>query len=315
MVGYRLRLLTGLGLFCSPLALADPIDFETQIFPIFENKCFNCHSDEKQKGDLRLDSPAWIQRGSENGDVLIPGDPDESTVYYLTTFDPDDPDYMPSKGKGLTVAEQELLRKWIEEGASYGDDAMMGMGGMMDGGMGGAAPLPRSSKYTEDVPLPPASYEVSDAVANLIAGMEKDGIRFDTVNHDAEYLEITYTYSEGGSDVFDYSRLESVAGSVVKLNFGRSPVTDADLEGVSLLANVTYVDLKRTKVTDAGVAYLEGLEKLEYLNLVGTEVTDESLEALEGLKGLKKVYVWGTFVTRQAAESFEKKVPGVEVVR
>ena len=57
-------------------------------------------------------------KGVEDGDkVVIPGKPDESSFYKLTTLPEDHEDVMPSKGDLLTKEEQETLRDWIAKGA------------------------------------------------------------------------------------------------------------------------------------------------------------------------------------------------------
>ena len=40
---------------------AAPLDYERDIMPIFEAKCFDCHSAAKKvKGGFRLDDPKWF---------------------------------------------------------------------------------------------------------------------------------------------------------------------------------------------------------------------------------------------------------------
>ncbi|MDQ8180610.1 c-type cytochrome domain-containing protein [Pelagicoccus sp. SDUM812005] len=307
-----LGLCGGSVLFLASTGYGDaPVDFQTEVFPIFEARCFKCHSDEKQKGDLRLDSPAWILRGSENGKVLTAGDADDSPLYYLTTFDPDDPDYMPSKGKGLTKAEQQLLKRWIDEGAHFGED--MG-GGMM--AMAGAVPSPSGvgSKYTDDLPLPPATYEMPETMAAVVEKLEAMGLAVDTVNHDANYVEVSYTYAVK-QKAYSLSLLEPVAGAVVKLNFARSKVEDGQLAGLGKFKQVSHLDLRNTSVTDAALEAVGELEGLEYLNLFGTSVTDAGLAKLHRLKGLRRIYLHGTKATPQGIARLERAIPGLKVVR
>ena len=37
-------------------AMAERIDFNSQVKPILEARCYKCHGEEKQKGRLRLDT-------------------------------------------------------------------------------------------------------------------------------------------------------------------------------------------------------------------------------------------------------------------
>lgn len=284
------------------------IDFHRDIFPVLEGRCFKCHSSEKQKGDLRLDSPVWIEKGSENGPVLVPGNPDESPMYFMTTYPEDDPDYMPSKGEGLTLDEQDLLKRWILDGADFGADAvdsMMMVGSIHDGS---------KKKYTEELPLPPALYEMPAALAEVVVELEARGVLVDTVNHDATQLELTYTYVESLDD-FSLKALDSVADSVVKLNFGRSQLADAQLKGISRFRQLRHLSLHRTTVSDAALEEIGKIETLEYLNLFQTQVTDTGLAKLVKLKDLKQIYLYDTAVTSAGLGKLQAALPDLKIIR
>jgi hypothetical protein len=105
------------------------VDFEKQILPIFQEKCFDCHQKErtdasgkvkKPKGKLRMDSVAMIMKGGSEGVVLTPGDPAKSPLYVSTTLPADDDKIMPPKGDPLTKEQQDLIKQWITEGAKFG---------------------------------------------------------------------------------------------------------------------------------------------------------------------------------------------------
>src|SRR5215208_2802767 len=49
------------------------VTFAKDIRPLFEKSCFRCHGEEKQKGDLRLDSLEDVLKGGEDGKVVVAG--------------------------------------------------------------------------------------------------------------------------------------------------------------------------------------------------------------------------------------------------
>jgi hypothetical protein len=49
------------------------VTYAKDIRAIFEASCFRCHGEEKQKGDLRLDSLEAVLKGGEDGKVVVPG--------------------------------------------------------------------------------------------------------------------------------------------------------------------------------------------------------------------------------------------------
>jgi hypothetical protein len=90
------------------------IEFNRDIRPILSNKCFECHGPDSthRKGKLRLDTDAGLK-------AIVAGKPHESEVFARITAD-DDTRMPPRKtGKVLTKNEIELVRRWIEQGATY----------------------------------------------------------------------------------------------------------------------------------------------------------------------------------------------------
>ena len=108
------------------------IDFETQVLPILQNRCFSCHSAPKAdpsgttitkpKGGVQLDNVKGIEE-SLYGEVIIAGEPEDSLLYHRITLPEGDAGIMPPSEAGvpLTKPETDLIRKWIEQGADYGE--------------------------------------------------------------------------------------------------------------------------------------------------------------------------------------------------
>ena len=105
-----------------PPAAAQPVDFARDIRPLFEKSCVKCHGTEKQKGDLRLDGKAAALRGGEDGAVILPGKGAESRLV-IAVAGADEDLVMPPKGEHFTPAQVGLLRRWIDDGAVWPDDA------------------------------------------------------------------------------------------------------------------------------------------------------------------------------------------------
>jgi Protein of unknown function (DUF1553)/Protein of unknown function (DUF1549)/Planctomycete cytochrome C len=106
------------GMFAS-LAHAAPVDFASEIRPIFEQHCYSCHGPEKQKSGLRLDiKAAAMKGGEEHGPNIVPGKVEQSPLLnFVKGLEKDL--LMPPKGKKLDEMEITLLGRWIEEGALW----------------------------------------------------------------------------------------------------------------------------------------------------------------------------------------------------
>jgi len=96
-------------------------DFKADVWPILLNRCIECHGEEKQEGDLRLDSPDNIQKGGRFGDAIVPGDPEGSAIFELITLPADEDEAMPGRGKRLAQTQIDSIEKWIREGAHFTD--------------------------------------------------------------------------------------------------------------------------------------------------------------------------------------------------
>ncbi|MEZ5432459.1 MAG: PSD1 and planctomycete cytochrome C domain-containing protein [Verrucomicrobiales bacterium] len=89
--------------------------------PILVKRCFECHSDTKQKGGLRVDHIGYLKSGGDTGPALVPGKPEESALIEAVRYANED-FQMPPKGK-LPDAEIAVLERWIQTGAAWPEDA------------------------------------------------------------------------------------------------------------------------------------------------------------------------------------------------
>jgi formylglycine-generating enzyme required for sulfatase activity len=108
---------------CLPSQAA--VDFKKEIQPIIESACLSCHNEAKTEGGLRLDSLAAATAGGEHEPAIVAGDPAKSPFYTLTVLAAGDEQIMPPKSRPLDESQTSLIRKWIEEGANWPQDAKL----------------------------------------------------------------------------------------------------------------------------------------------------------------------------------------------
>src|SRR5262245_14093412 len=105
-----------------PVAIAAaPVDYLRNIKPIFERRCYSCHSRLKQKGQLRLDAGALVHKGGKDGPVIKPGQSNESELFKRITSTNAD-ERMPPDSKPLSTEQSQLLKQWIDAGGPYPKD-------------------------------------------------------------------------------------------------------------------------------------------------------------------------------------------------
>ncbi len=99
-------------------------DFDREVRPILADNCFACHGPDKEgrKGKLRLDQRDRVMGISGGDAVVVPGDREDSELWYRITTEYKD-DLMPpaDHGKSLTAEEIEILGKWIDNGAPWAE--------------------------------------------------------------------------------------------------------------------------------------------------------------------------------------------------
>ena len=105
-----------------PSAAAREVDFVKDIQPILSERCYSCHGAKKQEGQLRWDAREIALRGGEHGPVIVPGKSDQSKMILLVAgVDPEN--VMPKKGERLSTEQVGLLRRWIDQGANWPENA------------------------------------------------------------------------------------------------------------------------------------------------------------------------------------------------
>ncbi len=123
----RLCGLLGLTLASAAIILAQPPADQTEFFekevrPLFASQCFGCHSSKAKTrfAGLSLDSRDGVNKGSDSGPVVVPGDPDKSKL--IRAVRGQTAVRMPPTGP-LEEEQIATLVRWIAMGAPYPGDA------------------------------------------------------------------------------------------------------------------------------------------------------------------------------------------------
>lgn len=104
---------------------SDQLDkLNLEVRAIFAHNCYQCHSTEKQKGDLVLDEKEGVFAGGESGPVIVNGKADESELIRRLELPRAHDEAMPPKGKTLQKEEIALIRLWIDQGAHWADSTL-----------------------------------------------------------------------------------------------------------------------------------------------------------------------------------------------
>lgn len=105
--------------------IQEPVDFATEIRPIFSDHCFACHGpdDAQRDGGFRLDvKESAFGSGDSGVPLIVPGNPEQSLIFERITASDSNERMPPAEhNKDLSQDQIELLARWINEGAAWSE--------------------------------------------------------------------------------------------------------------------------------------------------------------------------------------------------
>jgi len=271
------RMLELAGVEAMPVAAPGSL-YAQRVAPLFTQHCINCHGENRQKDELRLDSYAFAMRGGRHGAVILPGNPKKSELLTRIALPAGDERAMPPEGKtALSPDEVTVVRLWIQAGASPA---------MPAAAVKGVPPLVAEVKFPELDPL--AARQARAPLADEVKRLS------------ARYPGLVNYESRNSADLELNAALAGKAFS------------DADFkEFLPLASRLQRIDLSGTAVTDASAETLARMTALTSLRLADTRTSGAILSGLAPLKSLKSLTVTGTAISKDALAPLAKR--GVQI--
>jgi mono/diheme cytochrome c family protein len=258
----------------------DPATFYgARIAPILKDHCLLCHSAEKHRGGLRLNTYAALMHGGKDGLVIVPGNPQASELHRRVSLPAGSKDAMPAEGKPhLSAADIRLIDLWIAAGASatLPRDAIAGAAAAVE------PELPSAPDYRPQLP------QIQALAASLglqlvpRSQIPTDGLILRTASFPAHANDATI------------ARLAPVGSFIVDAELARSAITDAALVALARFTNLRKLDLSYTAITSGGLRALAPLRRLETLNLTGTAARATDVAALKSNPAIRHIYFFQT---------------------
>lgn len=204
------------GAFAAAPPAVDADFFEKRIRPLLLEHCTECHGDNKQKGNLRLDFKGGWEAGGDSGPAITPGHLETSLLWKAVSYTDRDLK-MPPKKK-LSADQIADLSAWISGGAIDPREAPAGVVAHK-----GAAPKADGSFWSFQPPaVHPApavqnkAWPANDIDRFILAKQEAAGLK-PAADADAATLVRRLTFDLTGlppteAQLKDASRLTSPAG-------------------------------------------------------------------------------------------------------
>jgi len=312
---------------------ADKVDFVAQVLPILEKNCVECHKapftdadgkKKKPKGGVILDSREGIEKGKK-GKLVVSKKPDDSMLYHSISLPADDDDRMPpaKKGDPLPKEQQDLIKKWIDQGADFGSwkggDAKAGE--KADSKSDGGKPADKGDGKGKGDGKEPAKDKGLALLEDGLSPLGDEALatlrqRFsvESIDHGSSLVRVTAYGRESATDDAAVATLALAKDHVAELVLARTHVTDAGLRSIAAMPRLVHLDLRATRVTDEGVRALAACKELRSCNLYGTNVGDEGIAALSACTKLEQLYVYATPASAQAIVALQQTLPQARIV-
>lgn len=282
--------------------------YEDQIVPILKTKCYSCHSIQKKKGGLRLDSEFFIQKGGKHGRILIAGNSLKSHLYAYLIKPEDDDLHMPPIGKRqLTLMEIQLIEQWISTGAPFGEvEQKMVVASNELISQAIDLPILDKNPLEDQIDIDPLSPS-----ENIVLSKLKEA-KISIVYSGSKNQWISLNFINVKSDF----NLLLAQSKPIKTHVTELKLTDFHQIDFSVLqdfSNLRILNLGLTNLKDDDLEIFQDLGQLEQLNLYGTKITDVGLMKLAEYQRLKVLYLWDTKVSESGINELKKKRPQLKI--
>lgn len=294
---------------------ADPIDFERDVLPIFEARCFECHSAPKRddrgrmgrpKGNLRLDGAGFIRQAMREMKAIVPNQPDASLILEVVRLPGDDPDALPPKADRLTSSQIATIERWIREGATFGQWTGVAGGDPAPTSSGAADASSRQTLWrrlaTGATPIPTETLETLTRETKA---------RIEPIAPGSPLLRVAFPSVEKTVDDIVVAKLAPLASNIAVLDLRRTRITDAALRSIETLPRLVRLDLSETAITAKALDRVRKSPELRSLVLVKTQVGDD-LDVTPWPQ-LESLYLWKSAVTKARIEELVNRHPKLSV--
>lgn len=300
----------------APLApipkIQEAVLYKDVVNPIFEARCYSCHGATKQKGKLRLDNKSGILKGGEEGDVLIPGKPEESELIKRLLLSMDAKKHMPPKNKTqLTQEEIAVLHWWVNKGADFTrrvkdieqPENIKPVLVALESGKTGMI-----KKEASDVP--DSLVQAGDSAS--LAGLKKAGVTVIPVARNSNYLSVNFVSALKTDDEV-IRLLAPLKDQLVWVKMDGLKLSDTAIAILAKCKQIRRLQLNNSSISDRQLERLKSLSNLQSIHLVGTAITPEGLMALSKLPHLKKLYIYKTAYSGSDFTSLQQQFKGIQI--
>lgn len=283
--------------------------YEDLIVPFLTTKCMACHNEHKKKGDYLMTSYASMARGGKSEkEGFVKHDTENSEIYQRVILPDDHDDHMPPEGKKpLNEQEIQILKYWIESGASSDlmlvdihQDSMISQ--IIE------SYLPESRRLNRKILENKAEKEKLKIELTKLAQKLNVSIAEDQTT-EGIFFTLSMQFPPANFSGEQLKELQTYFPFFSKVSLVASDINDDDLFLISQMTNLKALYLQKTTINGRGLVYLNKLQSLETLNLSFTQTNDGNILKVLQSPSLKQVYLFGNQVSNQVIQALRENQP------
>lgn len=286
--------------------------FNRFVQPALQQRCVECHGENKSRAQLRLDTPAGILQGGESGAVIQPGQPGESELVRRISMPLQQKGVMPPKEHPpLTIEQIELIRWWIQTGADFemkvaGTDQEKQPSSIR-------TVLARLSQPGSESGGRSILLEVAEPDTAAVSRARAAGASVEYISQSEPFLQVNFQSAGDSLSGEIFESLLPLSEQIIWMDCSGKYLTDSAVSAFAEFGHLMNLHLELTNISDDGLSHLSNLSHLTYLNLYGTQISNQGLAHLSELQNLENLYLWQTDVTETGAENLRKTLKNVTV--
>jgi uncharacterized membrane protein/mono/diheme cytochrome c family protein len=267
--------------------------YKDVIAPILQEKCYQCHGANRQKGKLRLDEPDFILKGGKDGIVV---GKEQSELLDRIQLPLDDDDHMPPKEKRqLTDNDIRLIAFWLNSGPDFTTR-------LSD--LKGADSLIRElGEESHELAIAPMPNE------RVLETLRRNGVVVSFITQGNGVLSLNFLNADSSQLKSSIKSMAEISRQVVELKMSGIRLNEGDWPFLGKMQSLIRLRLDGTNVGRTGIDELIGLPSLESVNLTNTSVTATDIKKLAGLPRLKNLFLFRSAIRQSDQESLRRLFP------
>jgi uncharacterized membrane protein len=254
---------------------------------IFDKNCVSCHGQNKQKGNLRLDTYDHIMSGGKSGKVIQLSNLEKSELIKRILLDQSDEKHMPPKDNmQLETFEIQMLKWWVSNGAETSSKVK---------DVSADTLMIRSIKQFHD-----AFSQINDVAsikrpmldeidATTLKKIQSLGWSLIPLSKDDHYYRaVAFNVEDSIGNAL--KTLSEISKNIIELKLSFSNLNDKDAIQLSAFRSLEKLWLDHTLITSKGLENLKQINNLNYLNLFACSINERDLSNYSDRRDLKLVY-------------------------